>query len=87
MNLHEMPRGGINFLFPFHLSPSHLNVTPNFKHGLSHPYPYSVPLHYGHIISPGYPSDRLLAVGDSFPLASKCEADVAGGTDLSDPGN
>lgn len=34
-------------------------------------------LHYGHIISPGYPSDRLLAVEDCFPFASKCEADVA----------
>lgn len=71
---------GTNVLFSFHLSVSHLNVTPNFKHGLSHLYQYSMPLHCGHIISPGFPSDRLLAGegGIVFPFASKWEADVAG---------
>ena len=68
---------GINFLFSFHLSASHWNVTPNLKHGLSHPYQYSLPLHFGHIISPGFPSDRLLAVGDCFLFASKGEEGVA----------
>lgn len=69
---------GINVLFSFHLSASHWNVTPNFKHGLSHPYQYSLPLHCGHIISPGFPSDRFLAVGDCFLFASNGEAGVAG---------
>lgn len=69
---------GINVLFSFHLSASHWNVTPNFKHGLSHSYQYSMPQHWGHIISPGFPSDRLLAVAACFPSASRWEADVAG---------
>lgn len=67
---------GINFLFSFHVSASDLNVTPNLKHGLSHPYQYSVPMHHGHIISTGYTKWQAPCCGGSFSSESKCEADV-----------
>lgn len=75
---------GITFLFSS-LSQS-FECDTNFKRGLSQSYQYSGPLHDGHVISPGCPSDRLRAMGCVFLLPLNGRR-MSLGTDLSEAGN